>query len=54
MVLFDEIGREYRFDITVRNGDQLVNVIFKLTWHARREMIAKAFRSLRGAFSFRR
>ena len=54
VVLLDEIGREYRFDITVRNGDQHVSAGFKLTWHARRQMIADAFRSLRGAFSLRR
>jgi hypothetical protein len=51
VVLFDEIGRTYRFNITVRNRDQSVGIQLKLTWHARWEMIREAFRLLRGAFS---
>jgi len=53
VVLFDEIGRKYRFAITVRNTDQSVGVGFKLTWHARWEMIREAFRLLWRAFSSR-
>jgi hypothetical protein len=53
VVLFDEIGRKYQFDITVRNTDQSVSVVFKLTWRARWEMIREAFRLLWRAFSFR-
>jgi hypothetical protein len=54
IVLVDEIRREYRFNITVRNADQSVGVGFKLTWHMRRELIADAFRTLRDALSFGR
>ena len=54
VVLCDEIGREYRFDIVVRNSDHFVEIEFKLTWRARLAMILGAFRLLGRALWFKR
>ncbi len=50
IVLYDEIGRKYRFDVIVRNSDQSVGINFKLTLHARFQMIKEAFALLIRAF----
>lgn len=52
--LVDTIGRQYKFRITVRNGDQSVSASFKLTMHQRLEMISRGFRMIRSAFRIRR
>jgi hypothetical protein len=53
VVLRDTIGRKYRFDIAVRNGDQSVSVSFKITWHARLNMLREGFGLLIAAFRFK-
>jgi hypothetical protein len=49
--LTDIIGARYRFDISVRNGSQHVNIQLKLTWHARSQMIREALSLFRRALT---
>jgi hypothetical protein len=51
VVLFDDIGRKYRFNLIIRNADQSINITFKITFGGRVRMVREAFALFIRAFS---